>query len=51
VLYPSLNQVVAALSASVLPITVEDANAQATLPDSHRDPFDCLRIAQVLTGN
>ena len=34
------------LSLSVLPITVEHAEAQISLPMHHRDPFDRLLIAQ-----
>jgi PIN domain nuclease of toxin-antitoxin system len=41
-----MNQALADLSAALLPITVEYADAQANLPDHHRDPFDRLLIAQ-----
>lgn len=34
------------LAADVLPITVEYADVQASLPFHHRDPFDRLLIAQ-----
>ncbi len=44
-----MNQAIADLGLSVLPITVEYADAQATLPFHHRDPFDRLLIAQALT--
>lgn len=37
------------LGLSILPITVEYADVQASLPDHHRDPFDRLIIAQALT--
>jgi PIN domain nuclease of toxin-antitoxin system len=44
-----MNQAIADLGLSVLPITVEYADAQAGLPDHHRDPFDRLLIAQAIT--
>ncbi|MGB0071123.1 MAG: type II toxin-antitoxin system VapC family toxin [Isosphaeraceae bacterium] len=34
------------LGLSILPITVEYADAQAMLPNHHRDPFDRLLVAQ-----
>jgi PIN domain nuclease of toxin-antitoxin system len=34
------------LGATLLPITVEHADAQSALPDHHRDPFDRLLVAQ-----
>jgi PIN domain nuclease of toxin-antitoxin system len=34
------------LGLSVLPITIEYADVQATLPNHHRDPFDRLLVAQ-----
>jgi len=34
------------LSLSILPITVEYADAQAALPYHHKDPFDRLLVAQ-----
>ncbi len=43
-----INQALADLGATVLPITVEYADAQAALPMHHRDPFDRLLIAQAL---
>ena len=36
------------LGATILPITVEYADAQAALPFRHHDPFDRLIIAQTL---
>lgn len=36
------------LSLSILPITVDYADAQAGLPWQHRDPFDRLLVAQAL---
>ncbi len=41
-----VTQVLADLRASLLPITVEYADAQATLPKHYGDPFDRLLIAQ-----
>jgi PIN domain nuclease of toxin-antitoxin system len=43
-----MNQALASLQASLLPITVEYAERQADLPSHHRDPFDRLLIAQAL---
>jgi PIN domain nuclease of toxin-antitoxin system len=43
-----MNQALADLGATVLPITVECADAQAALPAHHRDPFDRLLIAQAM---
>src|SRR5262245_25196579 len=43
-----MNKAIADLSLSVLPITVEYADAQAGLPHHHRDPFDRLIAAQAL---
>ena len=43
-----MNQALADLGATVLPITVEYADAQAALPAHHRDPFDRLLIAQAM---
>jgi PIN domain nuclease of toxin-antitoxin system len=37
------------LGLSLVPITVEYADVQATLPHHHGDPFDRLLIAQALT--
>jgi PIN domain nuclease of toxin-antitoxin system len=36
------------LKLDVLPITVEYADRQSTLPPHHKDPFDRLMIAQAL---
>jgi len=35
---------------SLLPLEVEDVGRVARLPFHHRDPFDCLLAAQVLTN-
>ncbi len=43
-----MKQAICDLSATVLPITVEFASWQLTLPFHHRDPFDRLLIAQSL---
>jgi PIN domain nuclease of toxin-antitoxin system len=43
-----MNQVIADLDLSILPITVAYADVQATLPYHHGDPFDRLIIAQGL---
>jgi PIN domain nuclease of toxin-antitoxin system len=43
-----MDRAVADLGLAVLPITVEYADVQATLPLHHRDPFDRLIIAQAL---
>jgi PIN domain nuclease of toxin-antitoxin system len=36
------------LKLSILPVTVEYAERQSTLPPHHKDPFDRLLIAQAL---
>jgi PIN domain nuclease of toxin-antitoxin system len=41
-----MEQALADLTATLLPITVESADMMATLPQHHRDPFDRLIIAQ-----
>ncbi len=41
-----MNRAIADLEATILPITVEYAEALRTLPKHHRDPFDRLLIAQ-----
>jgi PIN domain nuclease of toxin-antitoxin system len=46
-----MDRVVGDLGLSILPITVEYADRQATLPHHHRDPFDRLLIAQSLTDS
>jgi PIN domain nuclease of toxin-antitoxin system len=43
-----MNQALADLGANVLPITVDYADMQATLPPHHGDPFDRLLVAQAL---
>lgn len=44
-----MDKAIADLDLAILPITVEYADVQATLPQHHRDPFDRLVIAQALT--
>ena len=44
-----MTRAIADLGLTLLPITIEYAGAQADLPNHHRDPFDCLIIAQALT--
>jgi PIN domain nuclease of toxin-antitoxin system len=44
-----MNRAIADLRLTLLPVTVEYADAQAALPWHHRDPFDRLLIAQALT--
>jgi PIN domain nuclease of toxin-antitoxin system len=41
-------KVIADLSLSILPITVEYSDVQAGLPHHHRDPFDGLIVAQAI---
>ena len=43
-----MNQALADVGAIVLPITIEYADAQASLPPHHGDPFDRLLVAQTL---
>jgi len=43
-----MNRAIADLGATLLPITVEYADMQATLPGHHRDPFDRMLIAQAI---
>jgi PIN domain nuclease of toxin-antitoxin system len=43
-----MNSAIAALGLSILPVTVEFADAQSLLPHHHRDPFDRLLAAQAL---
>jgi PIN domain nuclease of toxin-antitoxin system len=45
---PWMNQAISDLAIDILPITVEYADVQVTLPDHHRDPFDRLMIAQAI---
>ena len=39
------------LNASVLPVAVAYADAQISLPNHHKDPFDRLLIAQAMVEN
>jgi len=43
-----MNKAIDDLSAAILPITVDYANKQASLPFHHREPFDRLIIAQAV---
>jgi len=43
-----MSQALSDLVVTVLPITVEYADAQASLPRHHSDPFDRLIVAQAL---
>lgn len=43
-----MNAAIAALGLSILPVTVEYAEAQSQLPPHHGDPFDRLLAAQAL---
>src|SRR5262245_58526064 len=45
---PWMEKAIADLKLTILPITVEYAERQATLPPHHKDPFDRLLIAQAL---
>ena len=45
---PWMSQALSDLGITVLPITVEYADAQASLPKHHSDPFDRLIVAQAL---
>ena len=45
-----ITQALAALSADLLAISVEDADRQLQLPLHHRDPFDRMLAAQSLVG-
>src|SRR4051794_22051324 len=44
-----MNRAIIDLSLTILPVTVEYADAQVALSWHHRDPFDRLLVAQVLT--
>ena len=46
-----MNQAIADLGLTILPVTVAYAAAQAALPLHHRDPFDRLLVAQALTDS
>jgi len=43
-----MNQAVTDLSLTILPITIECADAQSRLDNHHRDPFDRLLVAHAL---
>ena len=43
-----MDKAIADLKLTILPVTVEYADRQSTLPAHHRDPFDRLIIAQAL---
>ena len=43
-----MERAIADLELTILPITVEYAELQGSLPPHHKDPFDRLMIAQVL---
>ena len=45
---PWMSQALTDLGITVLPITVEYADAQASLPKHHSDPFDRLIVAQAI---
>ena len=45
---PWMSQALSDLGITVLPITPEYADAQASLPRHHSDPFDRLIVAQAL---
>ncbi len=46
-----VTQAATALSATILPITIDDADQQSVLPLHHGDPFDRMLAAQSLVGN
>ena len=46
-----MSQALSDLGITILPITVEYADAQARLPKHHSDPFDRLIVAQALVEN
>jgi PIN domain nuclease of toxin-antitoxin system len=43
-----MDKAIADLKLTILPVTVEYADRQSTLPPHHKDPFDRLMIAQAL---
>jgi PIN domain nuclease of toxin-antitoxin system len=43
-----MNQALADLGATLMPIRIDYADVQAGLPEHHRDPFDRLLVAQAL---
>ena len=46
-----MEQAIADLGLTVLPISLESCERQASLPFHHRDPFDRLLAAQALVEN
>jgi PIN domain nuclease of toxin-antitoxin system len=48
--FEKINEQIEANGFQVLPITIHDAVALATLPFHHRDPFDRILIAQCMTN-
>jgi PIN domain nuclease of toxin-antitoxin system len=46
-----MDKAVADLKLTILPVTVEYAERQSTLPPHHKDPFDRLLVAQALVEN
>jgi PIN domain nuclease of toxin-antitoxin system len=46
-----MSQVITDLDVEILPLSVEYAAAQATLPMHHKDPFDRLLVAQAQIEN
>jgi PIN domain nuclease of toxin-antitoxin system len=44
-----MDRAIADLGLTILPITVQYADVQASLPRHHGDPFDRLLVAQALT--
>jgi PIN domain nuclease of toxin-antitoxin system len=45
---PWMEKAITDLKLTILPVTVEYADRQVTLPPHHKDPFDRLMIAQAL---
>jgi PIN domain nuclease of toxin-antitoxin system len=43
-----MDRAIADLGSTILPITVEYADAQTRLPGHHRDPFDRMVVAQAM---
>ena len=39
------------LDAHLLPVTIDSADVQSSLPHHHRDPFDRMLVAQALVEN
>ena len=46
-----MERAIADLNLDILPVTVEYAERQASLPPHHKDPFDRMMIAQALIEN